>query len=74
MSTVKEQTIFDLAKMNRSERYELAQLIITQISNEWTDADDSQKWQEENVVEYEAGHSFDKVAAMVRAVNFKGKS
>ena len=72
MSTVKEQTIFDLSKMNRRDRYELAATIISLISDEWTDASDGQKWQEENVVEYEAGHSFDEVAAMVRAVNFVG--
>lgn len=71
LSDVKEETNFDLSKMNRRERYELAAAIISQISNEWTDADDTRKWQEENVVEYECSWSFDELAAEVRAVNFK---
>lgn len=71
MSTVKEQTKFDLSTMNRKERYELAAAIISQISNEWTDADGTQKWEEENVEEYECNMSFDELAAEVRTVSFK---
>jgi hypothetical protein len=71
MDSVVEGSVFDISKMSRAEKYELASKIISDISNEWTDAEDSEQWQKENVEEYECRMSFDEVAALVRAVTFR---
>src|SRR5712692_6720034 len=42
------QTIFDLSKISRAEKYELASKIISDIDEEWAEAGDAEKWQEEN--------------------------
>lgn len=67
----KKETKFDLSKMSRGEKYELASRIISEISNEWTDADDTEQWQEVHLLEYESSMSFDELAAEIRAVTFK---
>jgi hypothetical protein len=71
MNTTTTATVFDLSTMTRAEKYDLASLIIDQISDEWTDAEDAQAWRDQHVEEYESSMSFDELAAEVRAVNFK---
>ncbi len=60
-----------LKEMSRADRYQLACRIVSEISDEWSDAEDPAMWQEENVVDYDSSMSFDELAAEIRAVVFK---
>lgn len=54
----------------RRQQYEIASEIISDINSEWLCSDDTQKWQDANVSQYEASMSFDELAAEIRSVLF----
>src|SRR5437867_1505662 len=64
METTQSSSLLDLVKMTRAEKYELAARIITEVSNEWADSGDSEKWQEDHVEEYECTMSFGGLASI----------
>jgi hypothetical protein len=64
-------SVFDLSTMTRRDKYLLASKLIDEISNEWTDAENAETWQKQNVLNYESSMSFDELAAEIRSVEFK---
>ena len=59
--------------ITKKEKYELAVSIISDLSSEWDQADDSLEWQKENVEEYAASMSFDELESELRAITFRDR-
>ena len=61
----------DIQSMTLSERHDLAISLLRSLDNEWSRADDTQKWQDAHVEVYESTMSFDELVAEVNAMTFK---
>ena len=71
LPTLRMTSTLDTSAMTLRDKHFLALKLLGEIDDAWSESEDTVKWQEQNVENYEATMSFDELVAEVAAVEFK---